>query len=373
MHLTYLNKMKVRIKNYQAIKKAELEFTPGVTVIVGNSNNGKSSIIRSIEAAINNKGGSSFINYDADNCQVNIEDNGQSIIWHKNRSSAKSFYQLNDRTLNKIGQKQLEEVGQLLNMPEVVVNNEKFRLNFWKQLDYPFLVGSTHYQLFEFISKSKDQELIANLLDETTTEIKDLNAELNDFNAQINVRTKDITEVEAEIKALEVFEAFDVVHFSRLNKLKNETENLIEKYIEAEKETGTLQCKIKNIEDKINKIALLANNIENQLLLFNSLESYIKVFKKESTLITEINKKTNKIKHVTETLDVYKQVKNQMIDVENNIKMYNSAYEKETTLNQKLSNVKKEIKTYQFELDQFEVCPFCHNSIKDHGGISHDK
>ena len=75
--------MKVKINNYQIIKEAELEFKPGVTVIIGSSNNGKSSVIRAIESAINNKGGSDFINYDAESCEVTIEDLGQKIIWSK--------------------------------------------------------------------------------------------------------------------------------------------------------------------------------------------------------------------------------------------------------------------------------------------------
>jgi len=353
--------MKIKIKNYQAIKKAELSFEPGVTVIVGNSNNGKSSIIRSIEAAINNKGGSSFINYDAEACQVNIEDNGQFVIWNKNRNSAKSFYQLNDHTLNKIGQKQLEEVGQLLNMPEVVINNEKFRLNFWKQLDYPFLVGSTHYQLFEFISKSKDQELIATLLNDTASAVKDSTAELNDLNSQINLRTKDILETENEIKALEIFEQFDAVHFSYLNRLSENIQDNLDSYKEAENSIVSLKVKVLNIENKIKKIERLLDEVEKQLALFTKLQSYVLITKKEA--------KIKKLENITSAFEKAMTKANKIN------KAMDEFRNKDIQINKLVEDIKQtehNLKLNQTELDQFDVCPFCLNSIKDHGGVKHD-
>ena len=42
--------MKVQIKNYQIIKDANLEFIPGLNVIIGPSNNGKTSILKAIKA-----------------------------------------------------------------------------------------------------------------------------------------------------------------------------------------------------------------------------------------------------------------------------------------------------------------------------------
>ena len=179
--------MKASIKNYQIIKDADLEFLPGITAIVGSSNNGKSSIIRAIEAAINNKGGNSFINYDADSCEVEIEDSGHIIKWQKHKKQGKSFYEIDGKILNKIGQKQLDEVGILLNMPEIEVNTDRFRLNFWKQMNFPFLVGKTSYQLFDFISKSNEQELISELQDKSAESFKQLAKDVDYKNALIGV------------------------------------------------------------------------------------------------------------------------------------------------------------------------------------------
>lgn len=47
-----MNSMDVTLKNYQIISKAELSFIPGLNVIIGPSNNGKSSILKGIKALL---------------------------------------------------------------------------------------------------------------------------------------------------------------------------------------------------------------------------------------------------------------------------------------------------------------------------------
>ena len=46
------NNLKVTIENFQSISKGELEFTQGINIIVGQSNSGKSAILRAIKGAI---------------------------------------------------------------------------------------------------------------------------------------------------------------------------------------------------------------------------------------------------------------------------------------------------------------------------------
>lgn len=52
---------KVSLKDFQIIKKANLEFIPGLNVIIGPSNNGKSSILKAIKSCIYTIPGSTSI------------------------------------------------------------------------------------------------------------------------------------------------------------------------------------------------------------------------------------------------------------------------------------------------------------------------
>ena len=52
------NNLKVTIENFQSISKGELEFTQGINIIVGQSNSGKSAILRAIKGSVLNPSGS---------------------------------------------------------------------------------------------------------------------------------------------------------------------------------------------------------------------------------------------------------------------------------------------------------------------------
>jgi exonuclease SbcC len=365
--------MKVKIKNYQAIKEASLEFEPGVTVIIGSSNNGKSSIIRSIEAAINNKGGSDFVNYDADSCEVTIEDLGHKIVWSKHKSSNKSFYNIDGQVLNKIGQKQLEEVGQLLNMSEVQVNNDKFRLNFWKQLDFPFLVGKTHYQLFDFISKSRDQEIISNLEDVTSSDIKNTNAELSDLNAKIDLKTKDIIGITEDIDVLKKFDVFDVSTFEALYIAIEKLERLIVNYKIIKEKVYTATKQFFEAKKKHEEFKKFFQIFKNELADFNKFAYTIDLFKKEKSiketllfLKKDIDDKKNKVKHINNIVDDFenneKHFKKLSFFVNSYLKLLNTQNDHEQFIN----NVNQKIKDYNTELETFDVCPFCSSSLEKH-------
>ena len=55
---------KLKTKNYQSHQDTELNFDPGVNIIIGSSNEGKSVIMRVFEWIINNRPlGASFVSY----------------------------------------------------------------------------------------------------------------------------------------------------------------------------------------------------------------------------------------------------------------------------------------------------------------------
>ena len=55
------DKLHIDIKDFQSLKKADILLTPGITVITGATNNGKSAIIRAIDSAIFNLGDDSMV------------------------------------------------------------------------------------------------------------------------------------------------------------------------------------------------------------------------------------------------------------------------------------------------------------------------
>jgi len=369
--------MKVSIKNYQAIKNVELEFPPGITAIVGNSNNGKSSIIRAIEAAINNKGGSSFINYDADECEVAITHDGADIKWIKSKKPGKSHYIINGTKINKIGQTQVPEVAQLLNMGEVEVNNERFRLNFWKQLDYPFLVGKTPYQLFDFISKSDEQDKVKQFQDDTVVDRKSVTNEVTTNTTKIDMITSDIVKLGEEQDQLQVFVDFDLEAYEELLEQYNDLDHVIETYENSEKFLKAGKEVLKDAEDQLTKLNDYMTKLELGITLFDALSTCVSsISDVESELNRyskiakdcETHEKLNqdKITKLEEIIETVAKLTLELEEYDNLIEACEGTIVSINGYKKSLQTIENELKDIEAELDTFDVCPFCDSNLGNH-------
>lgn len=364
--------MKIKIENYQVIKYAELEFVKGLNVIVGNTNNGKSSIIRAIRGAINNQGGNFFINYDAESTTVNIEYKGQNIIWDKTKKSGGSSYIINGTTLNKIGQKQIPEVAEIMNMREVSVGTERFQINFWQQLEKPFLVDKTPYQLFDFISKSKEQEVVVELQDKTDSEFKEINSNINITQAQINTKTSEITTLETEIKNLEKYNELNIEQLelklnfkNRISKLLDDLEKTNNELIKHENEITTISKQVTNLTSTIDILEEKIGTLIGLRSRFSSLDKLLPNFNTNKELSKKISFKVNPLEKLVLTLGLnIPQVETASV-----------ALDKLITTTQNLHINKNKLllieDTYiklKNQLATFEVCPLCSGPINKETG-----
>ena len=75
------NELKLSLENFQSISHGELVFHTGTTVIIGQSNSGKSATFRALKACLLNPSGSQrFIKKGAKSSSVALEYNGNQIL-----------------------------------------------------------------------------------------------------------------------------------------------------------------------------------------------------------------------------------------------------------------------------------------------------
>lgn len=91
--------MKLKIENFQSLEGiTDLEFKPGVSMIVGASNSGKTAILRALRGLIlNYVKGSKIKNYMThfkDHLQVDLQldENGKKYIWHKDSKGKTKYF-----------------------------------------------------------------------------------------------------------------------------------------------------------------------------------------------------------------------------------------------------------------------------------------
>ena len=216
---------KVQIKDYQIIKKASLEFIPGLNVIVGPSNNGKSSILKAIKSLLYTVPGTTSIRFGASSYTVGISYNGHTVLLQK--GSKEAVYMVDGEKYTKFGTTTPEPVINSTNIKELTLNGNKEHLNFWEQMEYPFLLDRSPVELFRFIVDSGDDDQITKALKTMVTDRQQISRDIDQMQGSINTVDTEIEDYKAKLEHAEpILEVCDTViqlqsKVARLNQLKN--------------------------------------------------------------------------------------------------------------------------------------------------------
>lgn len=301
------------IKNYQIIKKGEIELRPGITLITGPSNNGKSSIFKAYKQLIYNLSGNTYINQFADECKLILDSDEYTIEYRKTKT--KSSYDIkvvNPETtlhIDKLGVNQIDKVKELTHI------DKNLGYNFWNQLEKPFLLCETNREQFLLLQESPISSNLFNIQENIKSDIKILKDSLLVTQGSLNVLNTNITKYEGILQYSE-----------RVNKLVDNMKNL-----------SSLNDKITDVNKKIADI----NNIDKELLKIAEL-SEIELKVNIDDVYNKYQTFTNKIYNFT--------------SISNEVKKETDAIEKNTN---ELSKLEEIINTY------FNICPLCGNILHE--------
>lgn len=301
--------IRVSVKDYQIIKQAILDFKPGLTSIIGPSNNGKSSILKAIKSAVYTEPGSTPIRTGAQSYIVGIQDNGHTVVYQKKDGSSK--YLVDDKSYSKFGLSTPEEVSTALNIRELILNGNKVQLNFWNQMDKPFLLDKSAGELFKFILDSGENDQLSSVLKAMVTDRQSLNKEADNLQGQITALEDSIDKQQKESdKLVPVIEKANNLidkksKYDELNKLKE----LIQNYFILDKRIEEHETDLKIIKDK--------EKIYSKLNL--------KLFKNKLDINKDIEDYNQ---NETQILNVYNDIVNtqNMLDILNRLKLSELSY-----------------------------------------------
>jgi exonuclease SbcC len=294
-----------------------LRFHENVNAIIGQSNSGKTAILRGLFWAIYNRpSGLSFISYWNRDKKGNplkftyASISSNQLIIKRKRSSNFNGYTLlqnNVKTdLEAIGLDVPEQVSKLLNLSEV---------NIQKQMDAPFLLSESASEVARFLNKEIRLDLIDKILSNAESKRRKYNSDIKQYEIEIS-------EIEKELEKFETLEEAE-----RLNTQLSEVETLIE-----------------SIEDKKEGLEILKADHARYLKI---IQNYVKIpFKNIEEIISEldsIKKEENEIKEQIETLEDYKE-------------NYDSELEKVKKNNTLIKQLKKEMP---------DTCPICGNILEE--------
>lgn len=182
------------VKNYQSHKHTRLEFAPGLNALVGQSQNGKTALLRALHWVLTNRPvGNAFRSWFAkgnENTEVALVfDDDTYVAAEKGKTGSPDYWvgahNKGEERYRKVGKAVPQAVVDLANMSE---------LNTQEQLDPAFLVTAGAGEVSRIINGITGVEVADKWL-------KRLNRHKRQATATVTMRKRDIRDAKEELKA----------------------------------------------------------------------------------------------------------------------------------------------------------------------------
>lgn len=222
------------LENFQAHEKTVLELDKGVNVIVGESDAGKSAILRAIYWTVFGRpSGDSIIKQGAkEPCRVKIKtSDGHEVV--RVKGSGRNQYEVDGEVFKAFNKSVPEDVTRVLNMD---------RLNFSLQLDPPFLFSMSGGEVAQYMNKLVDLEVITSSLSRVNQMVRKAEENSRSLEASIEEKEASIAKmawVDEAKKAVEKMEAKDRKSF-KLKKSYAMLKMEIERFRDAQQTVDSL-------------------------------------------------------------------------------------------------------------------------------------
>lgn len=165
------------LQNFQSHEETTLHLLPGVNVIVGSSNSGKSALMRGLSWLINSRpSGAAFVSHwnqdkkgePMENTSVFLKtEEGHEIL--RLRAKGINAYMLNGKTMEAVRTDVPAEITTALNLNEI---------NVQRQMDGPFLLSESSAEVARFFNRIIRLDVIDTVLAEAERQRRSLNQEV---------------------------------------------------------------------------------------------------------------------------------------------------------------------------------------------------
>jgi len=167
--------IRTKIKDFQSLHDVEIEHG-GLTVLTGQSDLGKSAIIRAMRLLHRNDGTASYVRHGKSKLSVEQTfDNGNIVSIEKGKTL--NTYHANGKALAKIGKEVPETIRELIQTDELILDKDlTCDLNFSGQFDAPFLLTESGTLVTKVVSALSGIEIIYSAIREGAAQAQKLKA-----------------------------------------------------------------------------------------------------------------------------------------------------------------------------------------------------
>ncbi len=292
----------VEIKNFQSHEYTIVEFKDGLNTIIGESNSGKTSILRAIRWCLDNDPkGSDFITTGRDDCSVTVTfDDGTAIIRKRTRNDS-GTYDVVGKTIQPDGTVSMwtqTYKGFANNLPVEIVNIHQMpkvnltkdictHLNMMSQLDGPFLVTESPQVKAAIIGRLTGTQII-------DLGIKDTNKTILNNSKEIKTFLK-----EKEDKEGELIRYADLKYYEQYLTYYRA---IYDYYVNGAAWSNNACALVTEIEDRknnIDQIYYTINQIQHQIDMYTYMKAIKQYIIDQSEVIESYNEYNESLNHIS--------------------------------------------------------------------------
>lgn len=269
---------KVELHNFQTHTNKVIQFENGLNIIVGESNVGKSSILRAIHWCLYDKpNGSDFIKTGTKSCRVIIHlSNGYIIERKRSRTSSGSYILTTpDGTVRDFKGFNNNIPIEILNAhqcPEIKINGTGYKINIAVQMDQPFLIGNSATERLSMLGAIVDADRADVAKRDIGIEKRRLNLEKNQLKDLKDIKEKELEKynhLEKMKMNIEILEMAigriesDEIKLSSMQRIKKDYESSLEDLAFINRRLSQIRIPdketVNSLKDELNNLYMLEN------------------------------------------------------------------------------------------------------------------
>lgn len=298
---------RLAIRDFEIIEKCDLTVD-GLVWVVGPNNNGKSSLIRALDACLYNRAGDDFVRDQQPFALVGVDLPDEEhfpatrILWKKPRGEG-AVYTLDGATYNKVGRVALPDLLERGFQP-LDTSRNSYKLLFWHQFDL-FLVNDTPSAVFDVLSRIlEDRELLPvhKQIKEDLSANKD---EVKRLEALHEYVSGELVRVQGQIEGLRVFD--DASPFERVritNERLGDLRAMQYRLVEARQAYAIMVTGLSGIDHASGKTDGLQEGLETYLAKLRALDDAARGLRAAKATLAGVSLQKKTVEGVLPDLDV---------------------------------------------------------------------
>ena len=147
---------RIILKNYMSHRETVLELAPGLTVLAGPNNCGKSAVVSALQTLCYNEGGGYMVRHEEKCATITVEtDDGHTVTWKRDKGIVS--YEIDGEAIHRLKGQPPKKLHQILKLPQVVAEGGKrFDIHFGTQKAPIFLLNEPGSRAAMFFASASD-------------------------------------------------------------------------------------------------------------------------------------------------------------------------------------------------------------------------